>query len=111
MSTEVLVVGIGLAVYFVGFIVAGVIEQRLCDYRPHDDCNHPWKGPEPTFWPVVALLLLVVGPYLVAGRASRWLATRETPSERRDRLAVARDEMVRAQAQRIEELEREVGIS
>lgn len=113
MSIEAVVWTVAcVGIYFVGFIVAGVIEQRICDktWDNHKHCRHPFAGPEPTFWPLVACFVLFIAPFVGAGAISRWLAKRETPVERRDRLAIERDERVREQARTIERLEREAGI-
>lgn len=106
-------IALGVLGYLAGFVVAGAIEIRRCDGQSwgHRYCSHPFGTPAPLLWPVVLVGLAAYSPLWVAAHGSRWLAERETPRERRDRLAVERDERVREQAETIRRLEREAGLS
>lgn len=96
--------------YFVGFIIAGAVEQRLCHRPDHHRCRHPFESPAPMFWPMVLPVLVVIVPFWGSAHISRWLAGRETLTERRDRLDVERGARVREQAATIARLEREAGL-
>lgn len=109
---ELMWIPLASLVYFIGFTIAGAIERRMCSTYRHNGCCHPFDTPFPIFWPVALALGIITTPLWIpiwgGIHASRWLAARETPAERRERRAIERDRVIAEQKREIARLEKEL---
>lgn len=88
--------------YFAMWMISGAVATRKMADDFGDDVDFMTAA--------VGAGVGLLWPLMIFPFAIKWLATRETPAERRDRLAVERDTRVRAQARKIALLEREAGL-